>query len=159
MRPDPKPPRIPLDSLIFGYGPTLPLVAAAIGVWITAYPSAGFVTTLATIWGAVILVFVAGVRRGYGFGNRAASTVTEITAMIVYFVPGALALGLSALGEPGAALALLVIALGLVAILDRRAAATGDAPAHFASLRGPRMTIMAVALAVAPARLLQSKGQ
>jgi len=93
MRPDPKPPRIPRDSLIFGYGPTLPLVAAAIGVWITAFPSAGFVTTLSTIWGAVILVFVAGVRRGYGFGNRAASTVTEITAMIVYSFPAPLPWG------------------------------------------------------------------
>jgi hypothetical protein len=154
MKPLPSRPRIPSSSLIFGYGPTLPLVAAAIGVWITASPSTGFVTTLAIIWGAIILVFVAGVRRGYGFGDRKASTVSELAAMIVYFVPGGVALVLSAIGEAGAALAVLVVGFVFVAILDRRAAAAGDAPAHFASLRGPQMTIMAFALAAVLARLL-----
>lgn len=50
-------PSVPLDSLVFGYGPMLPLVAAAVGSWLLAAPLPGLAIVLAIIWGALVLSF------------------------------------------------------------------------------------------------------
>lgn len=139
---------IPATSLIFGFGPMLPLVAAAIGVWILPAPWPDIALRLALIWGAAILVFVAGVRRGYGFGAAGASSRAEIVTMLVYFVPASLSLVLTMYGYFDIALALLTAGFALVAVLDRRAARLGDAPAHFARLRLLQMSIAVVAFAI-----------
>lgn len=136
-----------MTSRIFGYGPMLPLIGAAIGVWTLPPPWPGIALRLALIWGAAILIFVAGVRRGYGFGAAGASTTVEIVTMLVYFVPGSLALVLAMYGHFTVALPLLMAGFAAVAILDRGAALTGDAPAHFARMRVPQMTFAVVALA------------
>lgn len=138
---------IPITSLIFGYGPMLPLVAAAAAAWVMPPPWPDLALRLAPIWAAAILTFVAGVRRGYGFGAPGASTAVAIVTMLVYFVPGSLALVLLSAGRSATALALLLLGFALVAIVDRHAATTGNAPAHFARLRVPQMTIGALALA------------
>lgn len=139
---------IPLTSLIFGYGPMLPLVVAAAAVWIMPPPWPELAVRLATIWAAAILVFVAGVRRGYGFGAPGASTAVAIGTMLVYFVPGSLALVLQMAGRSAMALGLLILGFALVAIGDRRAAVAGQAPAHFARLRIPQMAIGIAAMIV-----------
>lgn len=139
--------RVPVNSLVFGYGPMLPLVAAALGAWTMAPPWPAIATRLAIVWAAVILVFVAGVRRGYGFDRPAASTGAEIATMLVYFVPGVAALALGTVGRNAAALALLAAGFALVAVLDPIAARAGNAPLHFARLRGPQMGIAVVSLA------------
>lgn len=137
---------IPVTSLIFGYGPMLPLMIAAAGAWLLPAPWPDIALRLALIWGGAILIFVAGVRRGYGFGAAGASTVIEIVTMLAYFIPGSLALGLAMFGRADVALPLLMVGFALVALLDRHAGRTGDAPRHFARLRLPQMSIAVVAL-------------
>jgi hypothetical protein len=138
---------IPRDSLWFGFGPMLPLVAASAGAWTLPAPWPQTATALAIIWGALILSFVAGVRRGFGFGAPHASTRVAIGTMLAYFVPAGLALLLAWSQRPAPALALLALAYLLVALLDCRAALAGEAPAHFARLRPPQMLIAVAALA------------
>jgi hypothetical protein len=147
---------IPLSSLVFGYGPMAPFAAAALGAWTLAAPWPVLATRLAIVWGAIILVFVAGVRRGYGFGAPEASTAHEIATMLVYFGFGGLSLVLADVGRPAVALALLVVGFVLAPVFDRRAAFAGDAPPYFASLRGPQMAIAAAALVALLAHLLLS---
>jgi len=145
---------IPLDSIIFGYGPMVPLVAAALGAWTLPQPWPTHATGLAIIWGGLILTFVAGVRRGYGFGNAEASKLREIIIMIVYFVPAGLALVCGAIGSWLVALALLSIGFALVIVLDHDGAAKHDVPKHFARLRPPQMAIAVAALLALIGRML-----
>ena len=148
MSSKPLPIRIPPSSIVFGFGPMLPIAAAAIGALVLPRPWPEMAVQLAIIWGAIILAFVAGVRRGYGFGAPGASTRRAITAMLMYFVPAGLSLVFAHFDMLAAALALLILGFLLVIVADRHAAQTGDAPAHFARLRGPQMAIALIGLAV-----------
>lgn len=136
-------PRIPVNSALLGYGPMLPLVAAALGAWI-APALAPLALRLAVIWAALVLCFIGGVRRGFGFGLDRASTASEIASSTGYFALAGLAL---VAPYPDLALALLAFGFLLAAWLDRRAALLGNAPRHFARLRPPQMLIGSVALA------------
>ena len=136
-------PRVPANSAILGYGPMLPLVAAAVAAW--AFPAlAPLALRLAVIWAALVLTFIGGVRRGFGFALDRASTASEIASSTAYFALAGLAL-VSA--YPDLALALLAAGFLLAGWLDRRAALAGNAPRHFARLRPPQMLIGSVALA------------
>jgi hypothetical protein len=144
---------IPLGSLVFGYGPMAPFVAAAIGAWFLPPPWLALSTRLAIIWGGIILAFLAGVRRGFGFGNADASTVREIATMLIYFVLGGSSLVFASIDQLALALLVQVIGFIMVPMLDRRAAFTGDAPRYFARLRVPQMTIAVAALVALLGRL------
>lgn len=137
-------PGIPASSLILGYGPMLPLVLAAFATWFTTGIVPVLALRLAIIWAALVLAFIAGVRRGFGFGADRTSTWSETTSAIAYFGLAALAL---VAPFPDVALALLAVGFVLAAILDRRAALAGNAPLHFARLRPPQLAIGVVALA------------
>jgi hypothetical protein len=147
---------VPFSSLIFGFGPMAPFAAAAIGAWFLAPPWPALATHLAIIWGGAILIFVAGVRRGFGFGEPDASNAREIATMLVYFVLGSLSLVLAGASQTVVALMLQVIAYILVPIFDRRAAFAGDAPPYFARLRGPQMAIAVAALVALLVRRVSS---
>lgn len=123
----------------------MPLVAAAIGTWTLPHDWPIVAIRMAVIWGALVLAFVGGVRRGFGFGVPTASTVVEIVTAAIYLGLAGLAMIVPAAGM---ALALLMIGYVLVALLDRRAAVRGDAPAHFALIRPPQMLIGVASLAV-----------
>ena len=138
------PRRIPTDSLIFGYGPMLPLVAAALATWLLPVPWPQAAARLAVVWGALILSFIGGVRRGFGFATPQASTTAELVAAVAYVTIAGLALLVQ---PPGRALLLLAAGYVLAALLDRRAALRGDAPRHFARLRPPQLLIGAAGLA------------
>jgi hypothetical protein len=134
----------PTDGVILGYGPMIPLVMAALGAWILPDFYAYFAVQVAIIWGALILAFIAGVRRGYGFGSPRASTAVSIATSIGYFVLAGLGL---VIGRPSHALLPLILGYVAAALLDRRAARAGDAPAFFATLRPVQLLIGAAALA------------
>lgn len=144
-------PRIPFASHVFGFGPMLPLVAAAIGAWTMSERWGLLAIHLAIIWGALILSFVGGVRRGFGFGRDGASTKAEIATATAYLVLAGLAL---VVPYWTTALSLLVVGYVLAALLDARAARRGDAPAHFARLRPPQFLLAAASLAALWAWLL-----
>jgi hypothetical protein len=134
---------VPFNSAVLGYGPMLPLVGAALGAWLL--PGLAFMAVrLAIIWGALILAFVGGVRRGFGFGVDRASTASEIATSTLYFIIAGLAL---VVPRADWALALLLAGFIAVAILDHRAALAGNAPLHFARLRPVQMGIGSIALA------------
>ena len=136
--------RIPTDSIVFGYGPMLPLVAAGVGAWVLA-PGWGLIAVrLAIVWGALILSFIGGVRRGFGFATQGASTPVEIVAAVGYVTIAGLALVVPFVST---SLALLAAGYALAALLDRRAALAGNAPAHFARLRPPQLLLGCAGLA------------
>lgn len=137
-------PRIRANSAVLGYGPMLPLVAAAVAVWLATGLLPEVALRLAIIWGALVLTFIGGVRRGFGFGLDRASTPAEIASSTAYFTIAGLAL---VAPYPDLAVGLLAFGFLLAGWLDRRAALAGNAPAHFARLRPPQMLIGAVALA------------
>lgn len=143
-------PRVPANSALLGYGPMLPLVAAALAAWLTTGDLPSIALRLAIIWGALVLAFIAGVRRGFGFGVDRASTGSEIASSTGYFALAGLAL---VAPRADLALGLLVFGYLLAAVLDRRAALAGNAPFHFARLRPPQLGIGALALALLWARL------
>jgi hypothetical protein len=145
---DPQP---PIASLVFGYGPMLPLVVAAAAAWAPIGWVSLLAVRLAIVWAALILAFVAGVRRGFGMGVDRASTPVELATAITYFTLAGLALIVPLAAN---ALALLVVGYVLVAWADTRAARRGDAPRHFARLRATQMPIGAAALAAMWARLV-----
>ena len=147
---NPDDPRVPVNSLLLGYGPMLPLIAGGAGAWLLPPPLGLFAVQATVLWAALILVFIAGVRRGFGFAGRRASTAVEIATMMAYFL-----LGLGALIVPGFTVELTLLLVGylLAAVLDTRAARSGDAPAHFARLRGPQMLIGMLGLGAALARV------
>lgn len=138
-------PHVPANSAILGYGPMVPLVAAAAAVWLTTGDLPDIALRLAVIWAALILAFIAGVRRGFGFGVDRASTASEIASSTAYFALAGLAL---IAPRADIALGLLVLGFLLAAVLDRRAALAGNAPSHFARLRPPQLGLGAAALAV-----------
>ena len=136
-------PRIPASSLILGYGPVLPLPVAAVMAWTLAAPVPTVVTWLAIWWGAAILIFLAGVRRGLSFRGDAEVTAAPLVAMIWLFLLGA---GALVAATPLVSLVLLAIGYASVAILDPMAASRGEAPPHFARLRPPQMGIALLGL-------------
>lgn len=138
-------PRVSVNSAVLGYGPMLPLVAAAVAVWLATGLLAEIALRLAIIWAALVLTFIGGVRRGFGFGLDRASTPAEIASSTTYSTTAGLAL---VAPYPDLALALLAFGFLLAGWLDRRAAMAGNAPRHFARLRPPQMLIGALALAV-----------
>jgi hypothetical protein len=137
-------PDVPADGLILGYGPMLPMVAAGAGAWLLPQPWPVWAVQLGIIWGALVLAFIAGVRRGFGFGYPQASKPVEIAASIAYFTLAGLGL---VIARPSMALLVLIVGYVLAALLDRRAALRGDAPAYFATLRPRQLLIGAAGLA------------
>ncbi len=137
-------PDTPADGAILGYGPMLPLVAAGMAAWLLPPPWPFWAMHLGIIWGALILAFIAGVRRGFGFGSPGASKPVEIATCILYFTLAGLAL---VVGAPSLALLLLAIGYVAAALLDHRAALSGNAPLYFAHLRRRQLLIGAAGLA------------
>jgi hypothetical protein len=142
---DPRDRQVPLLSLLFGYGPMLPIVAAAATVWLAPQPWPLIATSLGILWAGAILLFLSGVRRGLAFvipggGERPAQMAT----MLWLFV---LALGAFVAPTPIVSLALLLLGYISVGVLDPIAARRNEAPAHFARLRPPQMMIGAAGLA------------
>jgi len=144
MNSDANRPDVPADGLILGYGPMLPLVVAGIAAWVLPQPWPFWAVQLGIIWGALVLAFIAGVRRGFGFGNAHASKPVEIAASIGYFTLAGLGL---VIGRPSAALLPLLLGYVLAALLDRQAALRGNAPAYFATLRPRQLLLGAAGLA------------
>jgi hypothetical protein len=138
-----EPSRIPVSSLIFGYGPVLPLPIAAAMAWTTEQSVPTVVTWLAIWWGAAILTFLSGVRRGLSFRGDEEAPLSAMIVMIWLFVLGA---GALVAPTPLMSLVMLVIGYASIAILDPIAARRGEAPPHFARLRPPQMAIAVLGL-------------
>jgi hypothetical protein len=146
-RPARDPAAIPLLSLIFGFGPMLPILAAGIAALVVADPLRAVAIVAGTGWASGILIFIAGVRRGYGFAIADHPRPGALTGTFFLFAIGMFSLPLFLL-SPILGVLLLIVAYAAVAILDRAAALRGEAPRHFARLRPPQMAVGLLGLAM-----------
>lgn len=137
-----RPPRVPPLDLVLGYGPALLLPLLALFAFLLPVERARLPVALGQLWGAAILVFLAGVRRGLSFFTEGGPRPIQIATMMWLFL-----LGLAGLAfAPPLAFPALVIGYGSVALLDPPAARRDEVPAHFARLRPPQMGIALVGL-------------
>lgn len=134
--------RIPESSIVLGYAPMILLPILAIPAWGSQGVWGAFFVTAGQLWAAVLLIFLAGVRRGLSFGTEDGPRPIQLATMLWLF-----ALGVGGLALPWiAAFCALVVGYGSVAILDPKAAARGEVPRHFAKLRPPQMAVALVGL-------------
>ena len=133
--------RVPVLSLILGYGPMLPFVAGALAAWVLPSWSSP-VTVLTTIWGGTILAFLSGVRRGLAFRSPG-ETVTQLATMLWLFL-----LALGAFLSTSLQLKIVVLAAGFacVGLFDWLAARREEVPPFFARLRPPQMLVAVISL-------------
>jgi hypothetical protein len=131
-------------DLLLGSSAVVPLLALAATPWVAPSVPALIVRTLSVIWGASLITFFAGVRRGLTFSERGGGRPWELITMLGLFAVGVFSLMFC---SPGLA------ALGLLAVggLDAVAGRRGEAPLYFTAFRPPQMILAAVALAVVQA--------
>ena len=142
-----EPRETPWLSVVFGYGPMLPLAAGAAAAWWTRGRMDYLISLVTILYGCSILLFLAGVRRGLSFRTEGGATVIQIATMLGLYGLGLVALVSAVLGQGVLALALLLAGYLAIAILDPIAARTGEAPLFFARLRPLQMPIALVSLA------------
>jgi hypothetical protein len=141
-----EPLQTPALSLILGYGATIPFIAGAAGAaLINDNAMTQLCLDLIVLWGAAILLFLAGVRRGLSFRTPNGVTARQIATSMWYFTAGFGSLLLWALQDAhgSKALAMLLLLLGYASLIvfDVRAAWHLDAPPYFARLRAVQMLI------------------
>lgn len=126
--------RIPLDGKIFGWLPILPMVA---GACLMVFPTeiTGFIAAAMALWGSVIILFLAGVRRGLSFRTPGGPRAIQLVTMMGFFLWGLVALVL----PPVPALWFLAVGYGVIAVIDPIAARREEAPLYFAHLRPVQM--------------------
>ena len=131
-------------SLLLGFSAMLPIAAGAAMAWLRA-PVGPLAETGAVLWGAAVLTFLAGVRRGVSFRTPGGPKVAQIATMLWLFVLG---VGAMATLPLEVARVLLLIGYASLAVLDPLAARRGEAPLFFARLRPVQMAIPIVSILV-----------
>ncbi|WP_164857349.1 DUF3429 domain-containing protein [Sphingomonas crocodyli] len=132
--------KVPALSLFLGFGPMLPIVGAGIVAIMSTDPIDAVAIVGGTGWASAILLFVAGVRRGYGFAVRATPRLVTLAVTLGIFLAGLLAMPIFLLA-PVIGVAILIAGFLAVAIADPVAARRGEAPRHFARLRPLQMAL------------------
>ena len=148
------PTRTPWLEALLGYGPASILPLAALGWFVTRQP---WLIDAGRVWGAAILIFLAGVTRGLSFFTEGGPRVSQIVIMLLRFLLGLAAL----LAPPPPAFVLLIIGYASIALTDTAAARDGAAPRYFARLRPPQMLVAEaglIALLIATLGLRASGG-
>lgn len=142
-----EPRETPWLSVVFGYGPMLPFVAGAAAAWWQRGSWDELILLATILYGAAILLFLSGVRRGVSFRTEGGPTVVQIATMLGLFCLGLGALlTVVILGNRVIALDLLIAGFVAVAILDPIAARRGEAPLFFARLRPLQIPIAVISL-------------
>lgn len=139
----------PALSLFLAYLAMAPLAAGALAVWLLPVDQPPVARTAAA-WGAAILIFLSGVRRGLSFRTPGGPTASQIAMTMWLFLSGLAALAL----PTQLALALLIVGYASIAVLDPRAARRGEAPLFFARLRPVQMLVPVASLVAVLVALL-----
>lgn len=123
-----EPRRVPWLSVVFGYGPMLPVLAGAAAAWVgRARPGGGGSEPDPPV-GLCHPAVPVGVRRGLSFRTEGGARLTQVATMLGLFSLGFAALVLALLDRSAAALVLLLIGYTAIAVLDPIAARRGEAP-------------------------------
>ncbi|GJD77573.1 DUF3429 domain-containing protein [Methylobacterium gregans] len=142
-----EPRETPWLSVVFGYGPMLPFVAGAAAAWWQRGQWDELILLATILYGAAILLFLSGVRRGVSFRTEGGPTFMQIATMLGLFCLGLGALlTVVILGNRVIALDLLIAGFVAIAILDPIAARRGEAPLFFARLRPLQIPIAVLSL-------------
>ncbi len=142
-----EPRETPWLSVVFGYGPMLPFAAGAAAAWWQRGQWDELILLATILYGAAILLFLSGVRRGVSFRTEGGPTFVQIATMLGLFCLGLGALlTVVILGNRVIALDLLIAGFVAIAILDPIAARRGEAPLFFARLRPLQIPIAVLSL-------------
>lgn len=133
--------RVPWDGLILGWGAMLPFAILGAWAWAASADAAEAPRAAARVWGAALLLFFSGVRRGLSFRTEGGPTTGQVLASICLFLAGLMAL----LVPVSWALAIVALALAILGLLDTRAARRGEVPLYFSSLRPWQMSFAVIA--------------
>ena len=149
-----EPRRSPWLDVVFGYVAMVPFVPGVLAFWLAPEPWRGLALTMTLFWGAAIVTFLAGVRRGVSFRTPGGTTANQIVTMLWLFCCGFVSIVLTALSMPLAATALLIVGFLSLEILDPIAARRLEAPLSFARLRPAQMAVPLVCLLATAALLI-----
>lgn len=126
-----EPARVPWKGLILGWGAMLPLGFCAGWAWMGDADGVDAAREAARLWGAALLLFFSGVRRGLSFGTKGGPKAAQLLVFALLF-----SAGLSVLLMPLSwALGLLTVAFAGLGVADTRASRRGRVPLYFARLR------------------------
>jgi hypothetical protein len=140
---------IPPASLILGFGPMLLLLLCAVLAWLLPAPSGRWAVAGGWLFGAAILLFLAGVERGMSFHVGEGAPPRQIALMLALFALGVAALVLS----PRFSFLVAATGYAIIGAADPLLARSGGAPAHFRRLRPAQMIIAVLALLLLAARV------
>jgi hypothetical protein len=138
--------RAPTAALVIGWVGIIPFVVSAVGPFVIADPGIAAFTAFATsVYGALMLSFLGGIRWGMAMGPLYGSERTQ--GFVISILPP-LAAWVSLVLSGFEGQAILIAAFLLQAWLDVRAVGEGRAPLWFAPLRIRLTAAAVVALAV-----------
>jgi hypothetical protein len=132
--------RTPALSGFLAYLPALILFAIGAAAWLLPHPHELLARAAGHVWGAAILLFLSGVRRGLSFFTEGGPRPAQVVTSLWLFVIGAWAL----VADPPAAFVVMAAGYLGIAVLDPIAARRSEVPGYFAQLRPPQMTIFLV---------------
>ncbi len=139
-----EPAETPRLDLVLGWAATLPLVAAAVAPWVLGEAEGAIRAAIA--YGAPLLAFLGGVRRGLSFRTEGGPSFGQVGAALAFFALALVGLFAALSGASGAGLLALTAGFALCLALDPLAARAGEAPPYFARLRPPQMAVAVAAL-------------
>jgi RsiW-degrading membrane proteinase PrsW (M82 family) len=128
-------------DLFLGTSALVPILGCAALPWVVPDVPGPIVRTLAVMWGASLITFFAGVRRGLTFSETGGGKPGEIATMLGLFFLGVVSLFLV---SP----LLAAIGLAAVGVLDALAGRKLEAPPYFAAFRPVQMALGALGLLI-----------
>lgn len=136
-------------SRFLGYGAVAPVAILVVGALALEGAFAALSRQLAVLWGAAILIFLAGVRRGLSFRTPGGARAIQIATMAWYFAVGlAAALASLATTLPWLGPGLATLGFASLLLLDPAAARREEAPLFFERLRPLQMGVASALYAV-----------
>ncbi len=147
-------PEVPVLGLLLGGVAMVPFALLAGLLWLGPAVWAPAALRWLVCWGAAILAFLSGVRRGLSFRTPGGERAVQIATMAWLYLLAIAALLVTA---PVVALALLMAGFLSIAVLDPAAARRQEAPLFFARLRPVQMTVPLAGLAASAAWVLMHR--
>lgn len=137
----------PRVGRLFAYGAMLPLIAGALALWFAPEAQSFLALNLTLFWGASVLLFIAGVRRGASLSRSGGAAIAEIVALLGLFLAGVASLVATIWAFPLIAALLQIAGFAGLAILDRVAAPNDDGPLPVERLRPLQICVPVAVLA------------
>ena len=141
---------VPKAALLLGYAGLIPFLAGAVMLWLVGPEQEGWWLRMLTGYAVVILAFMGAVHWGLAMKTSGARAAGQYSFSVLPALLGWLALAL----PPLWGIAFLIAGFVSLCIYDSAAAARGDAPAWYPTLRVPLTTVVVLALIIAALALL-----